>query len=61
MFDFEDKTYQSKYSDDLYFVTLGTTYKINIYSFNLGAIGGMSGHSGERDYLLINFGVGFEF
>jgi long-subunit fatty acid transport protein len=61
MFDFEEKTYPSKYSDDLYFATFGTTYKVNNYSINLGAIGSMSGHSGGRDYLLINFGAGYEF
>jgi hypothetical protein len=61
MFDFEEKTYQSNYSDDLYFATIGLTYKINNYSINLGAIGGMSGHSGGGDYVVLNFGAGYEF
>ncbi len=61
MFDFEDNIYQSSYNNDLYFVTIGTSYKFNNYSINLGAIGGMSGHSGGRDYFVINFGAGYEF
>jgi hypothetical protein len=61
MFDFEEKTYQSNYSDDLYFVTLGTTFKFKNYSFNLGGIGVMSGNLDGRDYFVINFGAGYEF
>lgn len=68
IFNYIDKQYLSYltyYRDisysDLYFATVGTTFKYENYSFNLGIMDNIVHNSQNISYFVINFGAGYEF
>jgi hypothetical protein len=68
IFNFLENPYPIRYyfsndinHSDLYFATVGTTYKYQNYSFNLGIMDNIVQNSREISYFVINFGAGYEF
>jgi hypothetical protein len=53
-------TLQDGFEDHLYFLTLGTSFKFNNYSFNLAGLINMYGGTSD-EYYVLNFGAGYEF
>ena len=47
--------------DNIYFLTLGTSFKLNNYSFNLAGLMNIDSRTGRGDYYVLNFGAGYDF
>jgi len=45
----------------IFFLTFGTSFIFNNYSFNLAGLVSMAGNSGKGEFYVVNFGAGYEF
>jgi hypothetical protein len=52
---------QKSYDRQIYFLTLGSTFKKYGYSFNLAGQLSVDDYNGKSEYYVLNFGLGYEF